>query len=141
MINSDFGQRLLKLLQEKGIKNNNRFALAIKRSPMVTAGWLKGKVPRLPEDWKLLCDFFNVSLDFLMLGKEIEKEERPWKITITVPIFDHERPPLDLNRFLESRVSPEEEVIWYLILLLLKKKFAGLQDSMNSKLICEITDT
>ena len=71
MINSDFGQRLLRLLQEKGIKNNNRFALAIKRSPMVTTGWLKGKVPRLPEDWKLLCDFFNVSLDFLMLGKEI----------------------------------------------------------------------
>jgi len=135
MINSDFGQRLLKLLQEKGIKNNNRFALAIKRSPMVTAGWLKGKVPRLPEDWKLLCDFFNVSLDFLMLGKEIEKEERPCKITVTVPISDHERPPLDLNRFLESRVSPEEEVIWYLILLLLKKKFAGLHESMNSKLI------
>jgi hypothetical protein len=139
MINHDFGKRLSKLLEEKGIKNNNRFAQAIKRQPMVTGGWLKGKVPRLPEDWKVLCDFFNVSLDFLLLGKEREKEDRPCKITVTIPIPDHDRPTLDLNRFLESQVSPEEEVIWYLVLLLLKKKFAGREESLNPKLIPEIT--
>lgn len=139
MINRDFGQRLSKLLEEKGIKNNNRFAQAIKRQPMVTAGWLKGKVPRLPEDWNTLCDFFNVSLDFLLLGKEREKEDRPFKITITVPIPDHDKPAMDLNRFLETQVSPEEEMVWYLVLLLLKKKFAGREEAFNPQVIPEIT--
>ncbi len=139
MINREFSQRLGKLLQGKEIKNNNRFAQAIKRQPMVTGGWLKGKVPRLPEDWKVLCDFFNVSLDFLLLGKERESEERPCKITITIPVPGHDKPALDLNRFLESQVSAEEEMLWYLVLLLLKKKFTGREESLSPKLIPEIT--
>ena len=72
-----FGERLTNLLKEKGIKNNNRFALAINKAPIVTLGWLNGKIPAYPDDWRLLCEFFNVSADFLLIGKEREKEEAP----------------------------------------------------------------
>jgi hypothetical protein len=40
-----FAERLKKLLKQKGIKNNNQFALAIKKAPIVTHGWMRGKVP------------------------------------------------------------------------------------------------
>ena len=134
-----FGERLAKLMKEKGIKNNNRFALAINKAPIVTLGWLRGKIPAYPEDWKLLCEFFSVSADFLLLGKEMEKEDRVCNITVRIPIPGHDKPVLDLNRFLESEVSPEEEMLWYLVLLLLKKKFSGRGEPLNPKLLPDIT--
>ena len=77
-----FAERLKVLLQSKGIKNNNRFSRAIKKAPIVTLKWLKGCVPGYPRDLKLLCDFFNVSADYLLFGKEFEKREEPSRIVL-----------------------------------------------------------
>jgi transcriptional regulator with XRE-family HTH domain len=80
-----FAERLKGLLLEKGIKNNNRFSRAIHKSPTVTLKWLKGGVPEYPRDVKLLCDFFNVSADYLVFGKEFEKKEEPSRIVLELP--------------------------------------------------------
>ncbi len=73
------------MLESRGIKNNNRFSQAINRPPMVTAKWLKGAIPRNSRDWNLLCGFFNVSADYLLLGKEFEKKEEPARIVLQLP--------------------------------------------------------
>ena len=81
-----FAERLKGLLLGKGIKNNNRFSQAIGKSPTVTLRWLKGGVPEYPRDVKLLCDFFNVSADYLVFGKEFEKKEgEPSRIVLELP--------------------------------------------------------
>jgi hypothetical protein len=80
-----FAERLKGLLQSRGIKNNNRFSQAIDRSAVVTAKWLKGAIPRNSRDWRLLCDFFNVSADYLLLGREFEKREEPARIVLELP--------------------------------------------------------
>ena len=80
-----FAERLKGLLLEKGIKNNNRFSRAMRKSPMVTLKWLKGCVPGYPADLKLLCDFFNVSSDYLVFGREFEKKEEPSRIVLELP--------------------------------------------------------
>jgi hypothetical protein len=136
-----FGERLTNLMKEKGIKNNNRFALAINKAPIVTLGWLNGKIPAYPDDWKLLCEFFNVSADFLLLGKEREKEDRTCNITVRIPIPGHDKSVLDLNRLMESQVTSEEEMLWYLLLLILKNKFAGREEPLRQQIPPEITET
>ena len=80
-----FGERLKGLLQSRGIKNNNRFSQAIHKAPAVTLKWLKGGVPEHPGDVKLLCDFFNVSANYLVFGKEFEKKEEPARIVVELP--------------------------------------------------------
>ena len=65
-----FAERLRRLMTEKGVKNNNRLANSLGKASIVTLGWLKGKVPTQPADWKLLCEYFGVSADYLLLGKE-----------------------------------------------------------------------
>jgi len=57
------------LLKEKGIKNNNRVRPGNHKAPIVTLGWLRGKIPAYPDDWRLLCKFFNVSAAFCSLEK------------------------------------------------------------------------
>ena len=136
-----FGERLAKLMKEKGIKNNNRFALAINKAPIVTLGWLRGKIPAYPEDWKLLCEFFSVSADFLLLGKEMEKEDRVCNITVRIPIPGHDKSVLDLKRLMESQVTPEEEMLWYLLLLILKNKFAGREEPLRKQIPPEISES
>jgi len=136
-----FGERLTNLLKEKGIKNNNRFALAINKAPIVTLGWLRGKIPAYPDDWRLLCEFFNVSADFLLLGKEKVPEDRICNITVRIPIPGHDKSVLDLNHLMESQVTPEEEMLWYLLLLILKNKFAGREEPLRKQIPPEITET
>jgi len=46
---------------------------------------LKGGVPEHPGDVKLLCDFFNVSANYLVFGKEFEKKEEPARIVVELP--------------------------------------------------------
>ncbi len=84
-VSTDFGDRLNKLLEEKGITKTADFARAISRSKMVTLGWRRGKVPRSPDDWKVLCEFFDCTADHLLLGKE---RHEPMKITLEIPIHD-----------------------------------------------------
>ncbi len=52
---------------------------------MVTLKWLKGCVPGYPADLKLLCDFFNVSSDYLVFGREFEKKEEASRIVLELP--------------------------------------------------------
>ncbi len=80
-----FEKRLKDLLVSKGIKNNNQFSRAINKAPAVTLKWLKGKVPGSPGDVKLLCDFFNVSADYLVFGKDFEENEGPSRIVLQLP--------------------------------------------------------
>jgi hypothetical protein len=86
----EFALRLNKLLKEKGIRNNAEFARAISKAPMVTHGWMKGKFPRLPDDWKALTGFLECSSDHLLLGKE---RHQSIKITIEIPITNSDLLP------------------------------------------------
>ena len=78
-------------MKEKGIKNNAEFARAINKGPMVTHGWMKGKFPRLPEDWKALTEFLSCSSDHLLLGKE---RHQSIKITIEIPTSNPDYMPI-----------------------------------------------
>jgi hypothetical protein len=135
-----FAERLKKLLKQKGIKNNNQFALAIKKAPIVTHGWMGGKVPGYPEDWRLLCDFFNVSADYLLLGRDgvpgKEAYENMIQINLKIPIDEHEKKALDLRKFLEipeaeNRESvrrAEDRALWTLVLALLKRRLSPMKE-------------
>lgn len=130
-----FAERLKKLLKIKGIKNNNQFAKAINKAPIVTLGWLKGKVPGYPEDWKLLCDFFDVSADHLLLGKG-NGDDRNIKITFNIPIDGQDRRASDLHKFLgvtdlekrEGFRRIEDKVLWTLVWTLLKHGLTSVKD-------------
>jgi hypothetical protein len=135
-----FAERLKKLLKQKGIKNNNQFALAIKKAPIVTHGWMGGKVPGYPEDWRLLCDFFNVSADYLLLGRDgvpgKEAYENMIQINLKIPIDEHDKKTLDLRKFLEipeaeNRESvrrAEDRALWTLVLALLKRRLSPMKE-------------
>ncbi len=71
-----FAERLKKLLEGKGIKKNKDFALGIGRAESLTLDWQDGKLPTYPEDWAALSDFFNVTADYLLLGREHPAERR-----------------------------------------------------------------
>lgn len=130
----DFSERLRKLMKQKGIKNNNQLALTLKKAPIVTHGWLRGKVPGYPEDWKLLCDFFGVSADYLLLGRDgaprKEEHENIIQINLKIPIDEHDKKALDLHKFLEipepenreGQRRAEDRAMWTLLLSLLKHR-------------------
>jgi len=42
---------------------------------------------------------------------------------------------------MESQVTPEEEMLWYLLLLILKNKFAGREEPLRKQIPPEITET
>ena len=129
-----FAERLKKLLKQKGIKNNNQFALAIKKAPIVTHGWMRGKVPGYPEDWKLLCDFFGVSADYLLLGRDgtprKEDHENIIQINLKIPVDEHDKKTVDLRDLLgvpeeENREGfrrMEDKALWALLLALLRHR-------------------
>jgi SOS-response transcriptional repressor LexA len=71
-LNLDFSERLKSLWKSKGLGNNNQFAKAIKKRASTTNNWAMGRIPSKLEDWKIICDFFGVTTDYLLLGKEID---------------------------------------------------------------------
>jgi hypothetical protein len=138
----EFSERLRKLMKQKGIKNNNQLALTLKKAPIVTHGWLRGKVPGYPEDWKLLCDFFDVSADYLLLGKdgaprkEEHEHENIIQINLKIPVDAHDKKAIDLRDFLgvpeeENREGfrrMEDKALWALLLALLRHRVVCTKD-------------
>ncbi len=130
----EFSERIRKLMKQKGIKNNNQLALALKKAPIVTHGWLRGKVPGYLEDWKLLCDFFDVSADYLLLGRDgvprKEDHENIIQINLKIPVDVHDKKATDLRKFLEvpetenreAQRRAEDKAMWTLLLSLLKHR-------------------
>ncbi len=96
---TEFAMRLDNLLKEKGITRNADFAKAIGKPQTVTLGWKKGKVPRLQEDWRSLCEFFDTTADHLLLGRS---RHEPARITIEIPMTDP-------NWMDTSRLDPSDE--------------------------------
>jgi len=117
-----FALRLNKLLKEKGIKNNAQFARAINKAAMVTHGWMRGRIPRLPEDWRTLCKFFDVSSDYLLLGKT---DTQVIKVTIEIPIKN--------NDFLYSALPDTEETQDAVIASLLTSLKRVMQKKLDRK--------
>ena len=76
-------------MKSKGIKNNNRLAQAINRPAPVTLKWLKGTIPTNPEDWKLLCEFFGVTADFLLLGRDHHNQVPRREQVLRIKFEDH----------------------------------------------------
>ena len=132
----EFADRLRKLMKQKGIKNNNQLSLILKKAPIVTHGWLKGKVPGYPEDWRLLCDYFGVSADYLLLGRgsvpKKDENEKIIQINLNIPIDEQTKKPIDLREFLgipeaenrEEYRRVEDGALWTLLLTLLRHKLA-----------------
>jgi hypothetical protein len=132
-------------MKQKGIKNNNQLALSLKKAPIVTHGWLRGKVPGYPEDWKLLCDFFGVSADYLLLGRDgvprKEEHENIIQINLKIPVDMRDRKSVDLRKFLEvpetenreEQRRAEDRAMWTLLLSLLKHRLVCTKEGPAEK--------
>ncbi|HUL31657.1 MAG TPA: hypothetical protein VLZ03_14485 [Thermodesulfobacteriota bacterium] len=95
---------------------------------------MRGKVPGYPEDWKLLCDFFGASADYLLLGRDgtprKEDQENIIQINLKIPIDEHDKKTVDLRDFLgvpeeENREGfrrMEDKALWTLLLALLRHR-------------------
>jgi hypothetical protein len=105
---TSFSDRLKSLMKSKGIKNNNRLAQAIKKPPPVTLKWLKGTIPTNPEDWKLLCEFFGVTADYLLLGRQDHHNHLPQEQVLRIKFEDHANADYSLVMEPESKFSLTE---------------------------------
>jgi len=70
-LSGDFGERLEKLCKDRGI-SINELSRRIGVSSKTVHTWVgkNGSTPRRPDDLKKLCDFFGVSLEFLVFGED-----------------------------------------------------------------------
>ncbi len=68
---ADFGERLEGLCKDRGI-SINELSRRIGVSSKTVHTWVgkNGASPRRPDDLKKLCEFFDVSLEFLVFGEE-----------------------------------------------------------------------
>ena len=60
-----------RLLDEKGLKNSD-VSRGTGISNMTLSDWKRGKTKPKMDKMKLIADFLNVSVDYLMTGKELE---------------------------------------------------------------------
>ncbi len=71
---SDFGTQLEKLCRERGI-SINELARRLSISSKTVHEWVgkSGRLPRNPEHLKKLSEFFSISIEFLLFGKERDR--------------------------------------------------------------------
>lgn len=60
-----------RLLDEKGLKNSD-VSRGTGISNMTLSDWKRGKTKPKMDKMKLIADFLNVTVDYLMTGKELE---------------------------------------------------------------------
>lgn len=120
--NQEFAERLKTLLIQKGMVNkkgmpkNRLFAKAISKRESVTLEWLRGRIPTDQKDWIKLCDFFGITADLLLLGRD---EPHPSTIHINLN-YDKE-----LAKAIEKRRDfrrSEDKLIWLLLYKFIKSK-------------------
>lgn len=71
---TDFGTQLEKLCRERGI-SINELARRLSISSKTVHEWVgkSSRLPRNPEHLKKLSEFFSVSLEYLLFGKECDR--------------------------------------------------------------------
>lgn len=73
-LDGEFARRLKELMEKKGFNIERRevseFARSLGKKETTVHAWIKGRVPTLPSDLKLLCQYFNISADYLLFGEE-----------------------------------------------------------------------
>ena len=80
---------LKKLLHEHDI-NAAQLARACKIPPQTINNWLSGQEPRNLNQIKAVADYFGISVDFLVYGKEEVREEviKEYKDEINAGVFE-----------------------------------------------------
>lgn len=72
--NEGFRERLQSACKEKGIVNNNQFAVALGKTASTTENWWRGLYPTYSSDFLTICDFTMKTADYLLFGKDSAKE-------------------------------------------------------------------
>lgn len=82
------GERIKELRKNKNI-SQDQFADDINVSRQSVSNWEKDIVSPDIESVKMICDYFNVSMDYLITGKEDNKKTVKWKLIILkmIPLF------------------------------------------------------
>ena len=80
---------LKKLLHEHDI-NAAKLARATNIAPQTINNWLSGQEPRSLGQLKIVADYFNVSVDYLVYGKEEKSREaiEEYKDEINAGLFE-----------------------------------------------------
>lgn len=82
------GERIKELRKNKNI-SQDQFADDINVSRQSVSNWEKDIVSPDIESVKMICDYFNISMDYLITGKEDNKKTVKWKLIILkmIPLF------------------------------------------------------
>lgn len=80
---------LKKLLQEHDL-TAAQLARACKIPPQTINNWLSGQEPRSLNQLKAVADYFEISVDYLVYGKEEKKQEqiRDYEEEINAGVFE-----------------------------------------------------
>lgn len=96
-------------------------------SQSTLSDWKKGKITPKSDTMKKIADYFGVSVDYLMTGKEKEGGEKHYLNNETAEIAQHLFENKDLRVLFDAAkdATPEDLKTTYDMLMALKKKERG----------------
>ena len=118
-----------KLLNEKGVKTSD-VARATGISNMTFSDWKHGKSVPKTDKMQKIADYFGVSVDYLMTGKEKEDGEKYYLNDETAEMAQALFENRDLRILFDAArdASPEDLKTTYDMLMALKRKERGEND-------------